>query len=382
MIRLISLHLFFILSAFGQCGILRMNPVTMELNCTGLSGGGSSTPAGSTTQYQYNNAGAMGGATGALYSSTTEHSAFGADAVLDQNDIFGAAQKASVNVTETLAGTQTVNIASISAHITQNTSTFTSLQTVGLDLFTESAATQTGNFAGLIGRDSITQHQGAGTTSYIEGDYNGVYNKSVNNQPGLTGYIADVSNQANSNITNIRGIWNYPGQNTGSGTVTNAYANYCDSPVNGGGGTITNSYCYWAANPTPSGVTNYFAYHSSVNAAANRWAFYGAGTAASHLGGEIDALAFIGSGAIPAVTVCGTIGTGSKNAAGFITSATGACAPVLTFTVTATTGWSCGISNSTTPANIFQQTGSSATTATFTGVSAANDVLRYNCIAY
>ncbi len=96
----------------------------------------------------------------------------------------------------------------------------------------------------------------------------------------------------------------------------------------------------------------------------------------------IAASAFVAAGTIPAVTVCGTIGTGSKNDAGFITSATGACAPVLTFTVTAPTGWSCAINNSTTPANIFQQTASSATTATFTGVSVANDVLRYLCTAY
>lgn len=92
---------------------------------------------------------------------------------------------------------------------------------------------------------------------------------------------------------------------------------------------------------------------------------------------------FVASGSTPSVGTCGTIGTGSKNSAGFITTATGACTSVLTFaSATAPTGWSCAISNSTTPANMFQQTGSSTTTATFTGVSGSNDVIRYNCIAY
>lgn len=89
-----------------------------------------------------------------------------------------------------------------------------------------------------------------------------------------------------------------------------------------------------------------------------------------------------GYGTTPSVSGCGTIGTGSTNNAGFITTATGACASVLTFSNGGITGWSCAINNSTTPANPFQQTASSTTTATFTGVSASNDVIRYACIAY
>ncbi len=91
----------------------------------------------------------------------------------------------------------------------------------------------------------------------------------------------------------------------------------------------------------------------------------------------------IGGGIIPAVGTCGVIGTGSKNSAGFITSnVTGSCVSVLTFATTvAATGWSCSISNSTT-ANLIRQTGSSQTTATFTGVTIDADVLRYACIAY
>lgn len=96
----------------------------------------------------------------------------------------------------------------------------------------------------------------------------------------------------------------------------------------------------------------------------------------------LQGLAIIGSGTAPSVGTCGTIGTGSKNTAGFITSdTTGSCVSVLTFSYTAPTGWGCGISNGTT-ANLIRQTDSSTTTATFTGVTVTNDTLRYICNAY
>ncbi len=97
-----------------------------------------------------------------------------------------------------------------------------------------------------------------------------------------------------------------------------------------------------------------------------------------------QASAVIAGGGTPSVGTCGTIGAGSKNTAGFITSGTtGSCVSVLTFTgVTATTGWSCGISNGTT-ANLITQTGSSTTSATFTGITTSGDILRYaGCTPY
>lgn len=99
--------------------------------------------------------------------------------------------------------------------------------------------------------------------------------------------------------------------------------------------------------------------------------------------GRFSANFLQGGGAAPSVATCGTIGTGSTNAAGFITTVTGSCVPVMTFaSATATTGWGCAVNNKTTPANIFQQTNYSTTTATFTGVSGANDVVIYACTAF
>jgi hypothetical protein len=76
-----------------------------------------------------------------------------------------------------------------------------------------------------------------------------------------------------------------------------------------------------------------------------------------------------------------TIGSGSTNGAGTITGLpTGTCTVILTFDTTlntySTTGWRCAVSDQTT-GNLFRQTASSATTATFSGVSVSGDVLSY-----
>ena len=98
---------------------------------------------------------------------------------------------------------------------------------------------------------------------------------------------------------------------------------------------------------------------------------------------DFKARSLLGGGTSPTVGTCGTIGTGSTNSAGFITSGvTGACVSVITFNgTTAPTGWSCAVSNSAT-ANLHRQTASSTTTATLSGTTVDGDILRYVCIAY
>lgn len=101
-------------------------------------------------------------------------------------------------------------------------------------------------------------------------------------------------------------------------------------------------------------------------------------------GAAVQMSALSGAGSTPAVSNCGTIGTGSKNTAGFITSTTtGTCISTITFVgYAATTGWSCGITNATT-ANLITQTGSSTTSATFSGTTVTGDTLRFGpCAAY
>lgn len=87
----------------------------------------------------------------------------------------------------------------------------------------------------------------------------------------------------------------------------------------------------------------------------------------------------------PAVSGCtaAAIVAGSTGIAGQINSTpTGACAVTLTFDKAAPTGWSCAISNQTT-ANLIRQTASTTTTAVFTGVTVAGDVLAYGpCVGW
>lgn len=82
----------------------------------------------------------------------------------------------------------------------------------------------------------------------------------------------------------------------------------------------------------------------------------------------------------PVAATCGTVSNSSKNNSGTIVSATtGSCASTITFVgPAAPIGWNCSISNSTT-ANLIRQTGSTTTTATFTGVTVSGDVLLYSC---
>ena len=87
----------------------------------------------------------------------------------------------------------------------------------------------------------------------------------------------------------------------------------------------------------------------------------------------------------PVVSGCtaAAIVAGSKGIAGQINGTpNGACAVTLTFPFAAPTGWNCAISNLTT-ANLIRQTASTTTTAVFTGVTVANDVLAYGpCVGW
>lgn len=77
-----------------------------------------------------------------------------------------------------------------------------------------------------------------------------------------------------------------------------------------------------------------------------------------------------------------TIGTGSKANAGFVTSTTtGVSTIVITFPVTAATGWSC-IPTNTTTANLIRQTAKSTTTATISGTTVTGDVIQYIAMPY
>jgi hypothetical protein len=98
---------------------------------------------------------------------------------------------------------------------------------------------------------------------------------------------------------------------------------------------------------------------------------------------DYRARSYVASGASPSFS-SGTIVTGSRNAAGGVTSGTtGVFTTVITFAgTTAPVGWSCQASNNTTPANIISQTAYNTTTATLSGTTVSGDVITYGCVAF
>lgn len=115
----------------------------------------------------------------------------------------------------------------------------------------------------------------------------------------------------------------------------------------------------------------------------------GAGTGATgSVAGSERAASFQASGGTK-FTISGcSAGTtvGGASAGTFVSGTTGACTVTITINgatgLTAPTGWSCFAANQTTPANIFSQSGSTTTTATFTGTTVTNDVISFGCLGY
>lgn len=68
----------------------------------------------------------------------------------------------------------------------------------------------------------------------------------------------------------------------------------------------------------------------------------------------------------------------------FASGTTGACTVVITMgnSATAPTGWHCSASDRTTPANLYDQTASTITTATLSGTTVSGDVISFACLGY
>jgi hypothetical protein len=98
---------------------------------------------------------------------------------------------------------------------------------------------------------------------------------------------------------------------------------------------------------------------------------------------EIQIRSIIHAGTVPGISGCSAgTQTGGGTAGTFASGTTGTCTVTLTFAKTAPTGWSCFASDVTTPANLYDQSASTTTTAVFTGTTVSGDVIHYGCVAY
>lgn len=104
------------------------------------------------------------------------------------------------------------------------------------------------------------------------------------------------------------------------------------------------------------------------------------------LGGQTTAPAFTSGGTKFTISGCSAGTTiGGASVGSFVSGTTGVCTATVTINgatgLTATNGWSCWSSDETT-GNLFRQTSSTATTATFSGTTVTNDVVAFGCVGY
>jgi hypothetical protein len=107
------------------------------------------------------------------------------------------------------------------------------------------------------------------------------------------------------------------------------------------------------------------------------------GTAQSNALGSLQLSSVIMAGSPPALTGTCTSGTQTGgNTAGTFLATCVAQTVILTFALTAPTGWVCNAHDLSTPTDVLNQTGTTSTTATLTGTTVASDKVAFNCTAY
>ncbi len=233
----------------------------------------------------------------------------------------------------------------------------------------------------------------------------GIQNTALGNQ-ALTNNLTGSDNVAIGTFTLIGAGGTSFGGNTAVGSaampaVTTAYNNTAlgasaANKITTGGGNVVLGYSV-ASTTLATGTNNILigvdsSTDTGSSSTSNSLIIKGTGTAVISTTGTNSAapVTTFGGPTIQAGTKftvagsgggCGTLGTvtGGATAGTFNTTNTGACQLTVTFSgatgATAPNGWLCAAENNTT-ANLFRQTSSTTTTATFAGVTVASDVLQ------
>jgi len=96
--------------------------------------------------------------------------------------------------------------------------------------------------------------------------------------------------------------------------------------------------------------------------------------------GIVQATGAVEGTSVTSITGCTVSAVTANNHAGRYTSGTaGTCTVTVTFSVTATNGWSCQANDQTTVADLQHQTSNTTTTAVISGTTASGDVININC---
>ena len=325
-------------------------------------------PGGSATQLQYNNAGAFGGMNGTTWADATRELLFAgptADPILKfTSDPLGDAD----------GNLLYVNFNGISP---------------------PSVAGATGTAGPLIEFDGINGGNTSIVTSGTGGDGGNVGfaggnggtcpNAVTSCTGGIGGRVQTNAGSGGAATVSGAGI-NQGGSSSGLSSFSGNGGNAANGGTNTGGDAGDDLHLLGSGGTgaTANGTDGTLIVRAGARANANiqEWQLNNATVLyrISSLGYPIG-----GTGNAPAISGCtsAAIVAGSTGVAGQInTTPTGSCAVTLTFDQTAPTGWNCAISNQTT-ANLIRQTASTTTTAVFTGVTVANDVLAYGpCVGW
>lgn len=396
--------------------------------------GGSSTPGGSTTQVQYNNASSFGGITGA----TTD----GAKLTLVA-PVLGAATATTINgvtipsATDTAAllGTaQTFTAAQgISAALTLNTggaTILTSPAAAKLHLGAADAAAPAAQTLGVQGVVAGTLDTagpafsvagavatGAGAPGVINLQTGSAGNASATTQNAVAtvatvGPSSLLGSSATAALT-VAPTWNTTGVATAlkvnvTNTASGASSLLQDWQVGGVSKfavNVSGQLINW--NRLQGGSANVYIFDDSslmsmASAFNMRWTNgLAGGTADSNLSrisagvigvgtgsqgsvaGAIEAQTFIAGGSPPTLT--GTCITGSQvggNTAGSFTAACTAQTVIITFATTAPNGWACNAQDESTSADLLKQTAHSTTSCTLSGTTGTGNVIVFNAVAF
>jgi len=183
---------------------------------------------------------------------------------------------------------------------------------------------------------------------------------------GTSGYGAHVSGTVQSDVTSAaRGITSTYGTQATAFTLTNLYQFIAEQGTIGEGSTVTSQHGFHAAS-TLTGATNNYGFYGNIASGAGRWNFYGAGTAANYLNGDLRIGTTTQSGSAK-LTVSGEASATSFTGAGTGLTGTGA-----SFTAGTATNVAGGAAN-----RIAYQTGAGAT-GFIVAPTVASTYLRWN----
>lgn len=353
---------------------------------SGLTVGTTTITGGTSGRVEYNNAGVLG-----------EMTTTGSGTVL--------ALATSPSLTTPTLGVATatsINKMAITAPATSSTlavadgKTFTASNTLTLTA-TDGSTLAIGAGGTLASAAYVATGTSGGTVGLLNGNWTRSGTETVTtagatSAPALVFTGAPFAGTATTSMPlvdiNVSGATARTGQNT-NGTLfgmnaADTYNGYLVDFSKGGASKFSidaNGGVFANSNITVGGGQNFgFSGRSYMQSSTNGLMDFFKGDATYAF---LDAAGFVSYGATPTLTGTCTSGTktGGQTAGTFLATCT-AQTVIITFLLTAPTGWNCNAHDRTTPADALNQTSSTTTSCTLTGTTVASDLISWDARGY